>query len=398
MGVYPLSRVISASSGVGSIFPTSTSLASPKSTDQPSKPWELGFSASFASHAERVKAVVGRMEESQDILTTAQDGLGQIQGIVKQMRERASNASNATLQADERERITKELAADAKRIDAIVSETRWGGKRVLDGLKDFGGSLEIPLGTNAGEKMKVNGYSLRDASVRDGSLRSLAQGGNVAVSNDSQRVLSGTSFALGTVSAGKSELENGTYNVRVTYDGTMGNKSSVSLEGADGQVLATKTDVDLSSDSGLRVDFENGLRIDVRGFASAGTESEPVRKGQSYTASVEYERYNVDVSTADKAAAYVKVLDAKLGALAKDIDRVDSINNLVADREDLLMENQLALENVIAPAAGTQPYSAGAAMQMLKLQILQQTLDMTSAHANVTPESLISLFQRARDE
>ena len=67
------------------------------------------------------------------LIQTAEGALNETHSILQRMRELAVQASNETLQSDDRTAIGDELKQLAEEIDRISSDTQFNGKTLLNG-------------------------------------------------------------------------------------------------------------------------------------------------------------------------------------------------------------------------------------------------------------------------
>lgn len=93
------------------------------------------------------------------MLGTSESGMSGIQSVLQKIRELLVQAANETLSNVNREAITIEVTALLEEIDRIASDTRFLGKRLLDGSVV---AQTIQVGTGTGQKL---GLTIRDLRI-----------------------------------------------------------------------------------------------------------------------------------------------------------------------------------------------------------------------------------------
>jgi flagellin len=376
-------------------------------------PAGLTIATKFRSRNENLKTAIDNIGQGKNMLSVAESGLNKIQDILVTMRKKAEEAANDTLGADERTAIGEQLAQFANEIDDIVGETTWNGKKLLDGLNQYSGTIHLQTGAESSNQTTLKQADFDDVSVKDGGLTGLA----TYTASDTIGTLTDTAYnvlndgtgpaAAGNKNANLSVLKSDTYTIRVNYGGTLGDDSTVELLDSQGNALMVDADGAVASDgdneavdvkvSGLdlsgvgttAINFGNGLTVTLNNL----TDATPAANG-SYVATVGFTAggsYTVDVGDETKARNYMDSVDTAIGDISGRLQTLGALTSRLTIKEENLAGAQINTE-----AAYNRIMNADMAMSQLeatKFQILQQTATTMLAQANQAPQGLLSLFR-----
>ena len=84
---------------------------------------------------------------------TAEGALGEVENILQRIRELSVQASNSTLDGNDRDMIQNEVTALLSEIDKIASTTDFNGTKLLNGSKD---QVHFQIGINASDALAVD--------------------------------------------------------------------------------------------------------------------------------------------------------------------------------------------------------------------------------------------------
>jgi len=316
--------------------------------------------------SEKMKGQIGGLKMAQrnaqdgiSMIQTAEGGLAESASILLRMRDLANQATNGTLEAGDRSKITEEFGALKTELSRISSTTKFNNIALLGG--GLGGSVSN-VGTGIGAANGVANIETLGAAAGSYTL-SYDDTANTMTLTDGT-----TSETISTVDPTGFNTTQYTFsklNVRVTVnanlsaDITANNTFDVTSGTASIQIGAngsTTVDVDIDDMSA------NGL-----GLAAAGVDSTT----NATTA----------VSLIDTAIGAVNTQRAKLGALQNRLEHTianlgNSIENLTS-AESRIKDVDMAIEM----------------SSFTKGQILQQAGTAMLAQANQRPQSVMQLLR-----
>jgi flagellin len=354
-------------------------------------PAGLTIATKMLSRSEGLKTALDNIGDSKNLLAVAESGMGRVNDILVQMRNKAESAASDTMGQNERAAIVTQLQAYAAQIDDIAEQTEWNGTKLING-----DTTSLSFQTGAGET---------DVTDVDGLGNLAATGtGSLAIADKSNFAqLTGTVPTIVTgvnaETASSTELATGAYEIRVTVatDTNNGDDSTVELWAAGGSsALVSRTGVDLHAAS-TNIDFGNGLSVDL-GQAAAATGS--FTANTSYSANGEYRMAFNDgtgsktLTSASSAAdfrSYMAYVGDKLDAVSSNLSKIGALTGRLTFKEDQVSAAQINVE-----AAYNRIMNANMAEEQVnasKFQILQQTSTAMLAQANAAPQFLLSLFQ-----
>jgi flagellin len=357
-------------------------------------PAGLTIATKMLSRSEGLKTALDNIGDAKNLLAVAESGMGRVNDILVQMRNKAESAASDTMGQNERAAIVTQLQAYAAQIDDIAEQTEWNGTKLING-----DTTALSFQTGAGETDVTDVDGLGNLSATGTGSLSIA-----AKAADTSATYTGTANAdfgtlgLSTTFTG-TELATGSYTARITYTTTNGVNSTVDLLDENNTVVATKTGVNLSVADPAVVDFNNGVTMD---FAQAGTET----VGGTSTRTFDYvqkDSYSMTfndgtgdktltkASTAADFRSYMAYVGDKLDAVSGQLSKIGALTGRLTFKEDQVSAAQINVE-----AAYNRIMNANMAEEQVnasKFQILQQTSTAMLAQANAAPQFLLSLFQ-----
>lgn len=341
-------------------------------------PAGLSIASKLQARSEGLKVALGNIGDAKNLLSVAESGLGRINDILLQMRNKASQAASDTMGAEERNIIKTQLSAFAKQIDDIVDQTKWNTTKLLDFT---GAPMRFQTGAESGDKVEFDGIS----AIKSADLGLVAAAGASSVD--------ASASALGFVAGGplapgvSSELGSGSYQVSVTKNGAnstvqlLYNGAPQLVSNGAGGTTYTKT-VDLSGASAF-IDFGNGL-----GWSIADTDA--VDSG-FYGVTYSQGGATINASTAQQFADYLNTVETAMGTINNHMSNLGSLIGRLSFKEDQVSAAQINVE-----AAYNRIMNANMAEEQVnasKYVILQQTATAMLAQANTAPQFLLSLFR-----
>jgi flagellin len=382
---------------------TSTDGNMSKSLERLSSGYRINRAADDAAGlaiSERMRGQIRGMNQaiknSQDgisLTQTAEGALNETHTILQRMRELAVQAANGTNTGADRNQVQGEMDQLAQEVTRITNTTRYNSKDLLNGAMQATasgagggtGQLTFQIGALANQTISFSVEAM-DAKT-------------LGVARDLREV-SDNNNALNTISlASASALDNGTYTVDVTHNGT---NFDVVVTDSAGTTYGAAAAVGAGGSATVTLGNLTDLKIDLDQYITGTT-------GTSFTASVEINlaqatQFNSGAKTAD--AITVGGLDVTTEANAtKAISAIDTaINTVSAQRSQLgSIQNRLehtinnlstVSENLVASESRIRDVDMASEMaNFTKQQILMQAGTAMLAQANAKNQSVLSLLQ-----
>lgn len=342
-------------------------------------PAGLSIASKMLARSEGLKVALSNIGDAKNLLAVAESGLGRINDILIQMRNKAAQAASDTMGQQERDIIKTQLLAFSKQIDDIVNQTKWNDTQLLNFTGD---PMRFQAGAESGDAIYFDGITGIDAEGL--GIATVVEATTATISSDDS--------ALDSVEGGKavadgfSELEAGEYTVKLNLDTTGETGSEITtgtiqlLKGSEVVQIATEEfnygdtqTVDLGV--GLSVTFKTGL---VDG---------------EYTATVTYTTagYSIEADTASEYADYLNRVETAMNRINNEMSNLGSLIGRLTFKEDQVSAAQINVE-----AAYNRIMNANMAEEQVnasKFLILQQTATAMLAQANAAPQFLLSLFR-----
>ena len=312
--------------------------------------------------------------DAKSMLSLAEGSLGSTMDILQTMKEKAVQAANDTLGDSERAAIQNQLDALRSEIDDIIGDSEFNGKSLFSA--DAATSFTFQVGAEQGDSFQVDIASVSADALLGEEVTAGAAG---AASN------------LNGIAAG--ELTN------VTFGGTADTSYSFQVVDADG--TNSKLQVDKNDGNGF-VDVGNvgttggALAADasftVDDFSFDIASGYTVTNGESFDldGTAEATTGGLDVSTNAGAGAAIATIDAAIQTLSDQLGSIGDSQNRLSFKQDNLqtsMENNESARSRIEDADFAKEQ-----MEIVKLQILQQTGLATLAQSNSASQSVLSLI------
>ncbi len=136
----------------------------------------------LAARVTSIRTALNAVGDASSLAAIAQDALDNIQSLVAQIKEAASQASSGALGTDEKVSLARAAYRLAQQIQSVVDSTTFGGRQLLDG--DF--SAEFVIGYMADNSLITLSIDLTSGNVSDFNIDS----GNVLL-----KVTSNSNFA-----------------------------------------------------------------------------------------------------------------------------------------------------------------------------------------------------------
>ena len=96
-------------------------------------PAGLTIATKMLSRSEGLKTALDNIGDAKNLLAVAESGMGRVNDILVQMRNKAESAASDTMGVNERAAIVTQLQAYAAQIDDIAAQTEWNGNKLING-------------------------------------------------------------------------------------------------------------------------------------------------------------------------------------------------------------------------------------------------------------------------
>ena len=311
--------------------------------------------------------------DAKSMLTVAEGALGSTMDILQTMKEKAIQAGNDTYGSEERAAIQTQLDALSSEIDDILGGAEFNGKKLFSGgdtlaSGNTGTSLSFQVGAEAGQTFGVELDSIGTDSL---AKRASVTGGGTGIAAD----IASSSFSGETdVTAGA----GGPTFAVVAGTGTDAGKFKITYDADGTGTGSTATDVTGFQDSLAGVSAKGG------DFSITFADDYVAAGGDAYQMGGDAAAaFSLDVSTAEGANDALAQIDGAISKINKAAGRIgDSQNRLDFKAQNLetSMTNYEAANSRIKDADFAKEQ-----MEVVKLQILQQTGSAAFAQANRRP-------------
>ena len=320
---------------------------------------------------------MSNVSDAKNMLTVAEGSLGSVMDILQTMKEKTVQAANDTLGADERAAIQGQLDALRSEVTDILGGTTFNGTALFS---DAGDSFNFQVNAESGDSFAVD----IDGISADSLL------GTVTTT-----AASGASSNLTGITSG--EITG------IAFDGAADTSYSFQIVDADG--TNSKLQVDKGDGNGF-TDVAGGTFAVATGNALAADATFSV-DDFDFTIATGYTVTNSESFDLDGTAAVTSgglVVDSHANATAS-IATVDAAIKGVSDMVSSLGDSQsrlsfkannLQTSMTNNEAARSQIEDADFAkeqMEIVKLQILQQTGIASLAQANSAPQGVLQLLR-----
>ena len=158
-----------------------------------------GDDAAGLAISEKMRAQITGLTRAQanaqdgiSLVQTAEGALTEVHSMLNRMVDLATQSSNGTYQADDRQKIQDEISALSSEIDRISQSTNFNGINLLDGSMGngtMGDSQKISLGAIGSATFNLSGVP-KDFEVTFASVATTGTNGVTATWSDSNLTLS----------------------------------------------------------------------------------------------------------------------------------------------------------------------------------------------------------------
>lgn len=343
-------------------------------------PAGLSIASKMLARSEGLKVALSNIGDAKNLLAVAESGLGRINDILIQMRNKAAQAASDTMGQQERDIIKTQLLAFSKQIDDIVNQTKWNDTQLLNFTGD---PMRFQAGAESGDAIYFDGITGIDAEGL--GIATVVEATTATISSDLDSALDSVEGGK-AVADGFSELEAGEYTVKLNLDTTGETGSEITtgtiqlLKGSEVVQIATE---EFNYGDTQTVDLGVGLSVTFNTGLADG----------DYTATVTYTTagYSIEADTASEYADYLNRVETAMNRINNEMSNLGSLIGRLTFKEDQVSAAQINVE-----AAYNRIMNANMAEEQVnasKFLILQQTATAMLAQANAAPQFLLSLFR-----
>jgi flagellin len=370
-------------------------------------PAGLTIATKMQARSEGLKQALSNIGDAKNLLAVAESGLGRINDILIQMRNKAEAGASDTMGSNERQALIDQMVAYSKQVDDIVSQTKWtsGGNSLIDGTYNTT-ALTFQTGVDQGQTTTLNGLVNVAASGANSLLLAAQSTGTQAATyaGNTAVTTTGTSATF-NAQLTSGELATGTYDIKIDTTVATAAKVSIYQHGsatalmidADGSAATSAVDNKLTVDMSAvhaNLDLGNGLTLSLGTVANGGVLTGTV----SYTSGAsQYQLKLSDNSTLTSASGasafsqYMTDINSKLTTVSGQLSQIGALTGRLSFKEDQISAAQINTES-----AYNRIMNANMAEEQVnasKYLILQQTATAMLSQANTAPQFLLSLFK-----
>ncbi len=301
--------------------------------------------------------------DSKSMLTVAEGSLTTTMDILQQMKEKVIQAANDTMGGEERKAIAGQLNALQAEVTDILDDTTFNGK---DLYSDDANGTNFTFQVNAenGDTFKVG---INRMSANAIGVQSTSRASRLFADGEAAKITLGGSATSSTVDKGYDvEIMGISGTGSVTYK-VSGSASTTITVASNAAAAAIGNGITMSFASTSASNFKVGDRFGVT-----------------------YDRLALDVTSNAKANTSLSSIDTAIASVSSELGNIgDSQKRLTIKQDNLStsMSNYEAARSRIVDADFAKEQ-----MQIVKLQILQQTGTSSLAQANSAPQSVLSLL------
>jgi flagellin len=350
-------------------------------------PAGLTIATKLQARSEGLKVALNNISDGKNLLAVAESGLGRINDIIVQMRNKVEQAASDTVGVSEREAILAQLRAYSAQVDDIVTQTEWNGNKLIDGSYDSN-KMTFQTGAGISDTTQVDG--LKDMRATGGlalAFKATANSGSVADAglNNGQTTIDHITLNAAT------SLTTGLYQVRFTVSDTSTSTGTAELLNSAGTVIQSVTGASVAG----TVNFNStsaSISVTLGTASGTGTYNGVI----GYTKSGDYDLKTSGctgtyMSTASQFNSFLSTVESKLNAVSSQLARIGAFTGRLEFKEEQVSAAQINIE-----ASYSRIMNANMAEEQVnasKLLILQQTATSMLSQANQAPQFLLSLFR-----
>jgi flagellin len=326
--------------------------------------------------------------DAKSMLTVAEGALSSTMDILQTMKEKAVQAGNSSMGTEERAAIQSQVDALAAEVNDILGGANFNGTQLFDDTAET--SLSFQVGDKAGDTF---GASIGQLGIDTLGIGTVAGVGDVTTAADASASVSAVSEDTGsdlaasdiTISDGTGYVGSADRNIVVTASaGT--NAGTLALTYTDSQNNEQTID-NLSASDAVNID---GIQLSFNGDLEAADTFTLAAVAAVDAVSVGDVTADLDLTTDSGVANALSTIDSAISKVNETASGLGDVQN----RLDFKAQN-LETSKTNYEAANSRIADADFAkeqMEIVKLQILQQTGSAMFAQSNASGQSVLSFF------
>lgn len=327
---------------------------------------------------------LSNISDAKSMLTVGEGSLNSVMDILHTMKEKAIQAANDTMGSDERTAIETQMDALYSEIGDIISNTEFNGQNLFDGSTK---SFQVDADSSDAFTFQLANFS--DAGDVVAGVSSDGRAATVSTPVTS----AGGQYDAWTGTNGGVTIEDNSYTG--THSGSLyfrkdGTDLLVSTEDTAAGFASPLQTVDLTgytAGTGLTV---QGMTISFDDAVGAMTDNEGFSIDVEAAVAAGADTYVGALSTAADAQTAIGHIDTAISTVATELSQLGDAQSRLTLKQDNV---QGAMTNYEAARSRIEDADfAKEQMEIVKLQILQQTSTASLAQANSAPQSVLSLF------
>lgn len=162
----------------------------------------LAISEKMRAQIRGMKQAIRNAQDGISMIQTAEGALNETHSILNRMRELAVQASNGTLDLDDRAKLQKEFAALQEEVSRIAEDTEFNTMKLLSGGLT---SVKFQIGANKGQMISGSIDNMTAKGLGIESLKLSGTNADDSVTN-AQNAISGLDTAIAKVSETRANL------------------------------------------------------------------------------------------------------------------------------------------------------------------------------------------------
>ncbi|WP_428909643.1 flagellin [Niallia sp. Krafla_26] len=162
------------------------------------------------------------------LIQTAEGALNEVHSILQRMRELSVQASNGTLEAEDKKAVQAEVSQLIKEVDRIAKTTQFNSQNLLDQTGGSNGKFTFQIGANASETLDITIKKMDSTSIGIGSIN---------VETNASSAITSVDNAIKKISEQRSEL--GAYQNRLEYTTANLQTAAENLTSAESRIRDT---------------------------------------------------------------------------------------------------------------------------------------------------------------
>jgi flagellin len=202
----------------------------------------LSIATRMESQVRGLQQAISNAADGQNLAATAEGAMDEITNMLQRMRELALQASNDTMNSQDRENLDQEMGLLKQEIDRIVDTTAYNNIKLLDGSN----SSTLQIGQNKGEELT---FTIADMSTT--SLGSSTS--SIAVNASTSAVGQGVEASENVVNL--TFNGNDSYGFKILFDATAAKEITIAptaMVAGDAATIAKAINDQIAADTDVK--------------------------------------------------------------------------------------------------------------------------------------------------